>query len=267
MTPIQSVLKSAVLVGLTAILPSPQPLSAQMGGSGGTGGGMMDGMMSARNGGASGRTTPAKTPFLAMAGWGMMMSSEDREGMGMGMTAGPYIHNDALYTLTPNKSRLEDSTVQGLDLTWDLSAYNLKGDKLWVVTLESDMLSSPVFAPDGKILLTGREGMGKMMGPSFNSSNNSNNTPGFSSSLFVVTPGVSAASVHEAKLEGEWASRPVVVSAGSSYIVYLTSKTVSLSDWDPLQRPVWVPPSTIQSEQFLYAFDSNGNQISKVELK
>jgi hypothetical protein len=263
MTPIQRVLKATFLIGIAFNLTSPRPLFAQMGGAGGTGGGMMDGMISARNGRNSGRTTSAKTPFPAMSGWGTIMSSEDREGMGMGMTAGPYIHDEVLYTLSPNRSQLEDTTVQGLDLTWDLSAYNLTGDKLWVVALESDMLSAPVFAPDGKILLTGREGMRL----SFNSGSNSNSIPGFSSSLFVVTPGVSAASVHEAKLDGEWASRPVVVPAGNSYTVYLTSKTVSLGDWDPLQRPMWVPPSTVQSQQFLYAFDSNGSQISKVELK
>ena len=234
---------------------------------GGMGGGMMGGLINARNGHNPGSTTPTNMPFSTVSGWGMMMSSEDREGMRMGMAAGPFIQGETLYTLSPNRSHLESTAAQALDLTWDLSAYDLKGDKLWVVNLESDMLSAPVFAPDGKILLTGREGMGKMMGLSFNSGSNSNSVPGFSSSLFVVTPGASAATVHEAKLDGEWASRPVVVATGNSYTTYLTSKTVSLGDWDPLQRPGWVPPSTVQSEQFLYAFDSDGNQISKVQLK
>ena len=247
-------------------------LYAQMGGQGGMGGGMgsgtMGGLISGRNAGNTAQGGNARAQVVSMPGWGMMMSWDDREGMAMGMSAGPYIQGDTVYTLLPDVADLSSGTAN-FNLLWKLSAYDLNGKKLWDVKLEGDMLSVPEFAPDGKILLTGREGMvGMNGGPgSQYGGGNPNAVRPFSSTLYLITPNSTGAEVVDIKLDGEWSSRPVPVISGNSYLIYLTAKTVDLSDWNPLPRPMSSPSQDSPSHQFLHAFDSNGNQKLKAELR
>ncbi|MEW5976380.1 MAG: hypothetical protein AB1898_11320 [Acidobacteriota bacterium] len=245
---------NATLLALSLSLP----LSAQMG-SGGMHGGATNTPMD--NSGPMG-DVPANGQD--MPGSPAEMSGND---MAMGRNVAPFVDNNTVYTLTRERP---SETADRTDLPywdWVLAAFNLSGVQQWRVTLSTDQLSAPTFGPDGRIVLVGRNGMRawtNQFGLGWPREDRGNLQR--SSVLYIVSPGPATAAVKEVKIDGEWASPPVVATSASLYSIYLTTTPVDFELAIAGQGPMH-DSDDVAVQRFLYVFSPDGANTAKTELK
>lgn len=67
------------------------------------------------------------------------------------------------------------------------------------------------------------------------------------------------------KIDGEWASTPVVVTSASSYSIFLTTTAIDFEHAILGQRPMHDDDLAVQ--RFLYVFSHDGVNTAKTELK
>lgn len=212
----------------------------------------------------SGGSNPAG--YGPTLGEGMMpYLDSEMEDYPMGMNAGPFINNNTPYTFSRTRVSQTQYESQEVSFGWKLTAFNLLGAKLWTVTLSSDHLSAPVFGADGKLFLAGRNGMRSISGLHGFFANRDNTATQISSVLYIVTPDTTPAAVKEVKIENELASSPVVAANGSPYLIYLKTTAIHLPEWT-LPQGSMHDLDRADLQQFLYAFDSNGNLAFRTEL-
>ncbi len=240
------------------VLSLTLPVSAQMGGGGMHGGGNNNPM------GNSGSMGDGPTNGEDMPRSATEMTGND---MAMGMNVAPFVNNNAVYTLS------RERRSEGADRTdlpywdWVLAAFNLSGVQQWKVSLNSDQLSAPAFGPDGRIFLVGRNGMRawrNQSGLGWPTENMENLQR--SSILYIVSPGAPSAVVKELKIDGEWASTPVVATSASSYSIFLTTTAIDFEHAIPGQGPMH-DSDDLPVQRFLYVFSPDGVNTAKTELK
>jgi hypothetical protein len=134
--------------------------------------------------------------------------------------------------------------------------------------LKSDLLLDPVFGPDGKVFLVGHDGMGNLFSRMrYNRDTNSPHTdPPLSSTLHIVSVNGATPTLKDLRFDGEWASNVSVASKGSSYWVYLSSRMMN-SGAGGMMSGQTQDLANYQPRQYLYGFDSQGNQQFKNEIK
>lgn len=243
------------------VLSLSLPLSAQMGGGGMHGSGGNSPMEN------SGWMGDVPTNGQDMPGSPTEMTGNDM-AMGVGMNVAPFVNNNTVYTLTRERpSEAADRT----DLPyrdWVLAAFNLSGVQQWRATLNTDQLSAPAFGPDGRIFLVGRNGMRPLRtqsGLGWPTEDMENLQR--SSILYIVSPGAATAVVKEVKIDGEWASPPVVATSASLYSIYLTTTAIEFERAIPGQGPMHDSDDLAAVQRFLYVFSPDGVNTAKSELK
>jgi len=87
-----------------------------------------------------------------------------------------------------------------------------------------------------------------------------------SSILCIVSPGPATAVVKEVKIDGEWASTPVVATSASSYSICLTTRAIDFERAVPGQGPMH-DSEDLAVQHFLYVFSPDGVNTAESELK
>lgn len=242
------------------------PLQAQMRDRGGMMGGGASGGGSQSGGTQNGGMMDGS--FGPMFGLSSPFADSGMMGTQMGMSAAPFVNNGSIYTLIRDLNFQSGQADSVTASKWVLSAYDLDGIKQWALSLESDLLLDPVFGPDGKVFLVGHDGMGNLFSRILYSRDASSphTSPPLSSTLHIVAVSGATPTLKDIPFDGEWASNVSVASKGNSYWVYLSTRTMNSGAGGMMSGSTQNPVNN-QIQQFLYGFDSEGNQQFKNEIK